>query len=116
MIIAPEQAAACRRKPSGSRLTVSSVTHAPYPQGDQYPLCTLGNFVAIYTNTPCVVDTSMVGTCPSGASQYSALDMAGNVFEWINDCYQENFYRVSPYSNPPGPTSGYKKVQRQRTW
>ena len=30
-------------------------------------------------------DTSPVGSYPLGASPYEALDMAGNVYEWVND-------------------------------
>ena len=52
----------------------------------------------------CVGDTSQVGSYPAGASPYGALDMAGNVWEWVNDWWADNYYSVSPSSNPPGPT------------
>ncbi|MEW5872545.1 MAG: bifunctional serine/threonine-protein kinase/formylglycine-generating enzyme family protein [Chloroflexota bacterium] len=39
----------------------------------------------------CVGDTSAVGSYPLGASPVGALDMAGNVFEWVSDrCSQGN--------------------------
>jgi formylglycine-generating enzyme required for sulfatase activity len=57
-----------------------------------------------------------VGSRPKGASPYGALDMAGNVWEWVNDWYDPNYYSISPYSNPTGPASGYGPVQRGGYW
>jgi formylglycine-generating enzyme required for sulfatase activity len=60
----------------------------------------------------CVGDTVAVGSYTSGASPYGVLDLSGNVWEWVNDWYQDDYYRVSPYKNPPGPESGTEKVLR----
>jgi len=49
------------------------------------------------------VETSPVGSFPAGASPYGLLDMAGNVWEWCYDVFQEDYYSVSPYKNPIGP-------------
>ncbi len=59
-------------------------------------------------------DTSAVGSYPAGASPYGAMDMAGNVYEWVNDwfSYDDDYYANSPYENPPGPTTGMFKVER----
>ena len=43
-------------------------------------------------NGYCVGDTSAVGSYPAGASPYGALDMAGNVWEWVNDWYNGSYY------------------------
>jgi len=84
-----------------------------YPWGDATPNCTLANFIDYDgTGEPCVGDTREVGRYPLGASPYGALDMAGNVGEWVNDWYSDTYYRDSPYSNPAGPTWGSEKVQR----
>jgi formylglycine-generating enzyme required for sulfatase activity len=60
--------------------------------------------------------TSPVGSFPSGASPYGALDMAGNVWEWVADWYDEDYYSDSPYENPTGPSSGIERTQRGGAW
>jgi formylglycine-generating enzyme required for sulfatase activity len=60
--------------------------------------------------------TSPVGIFPSGASPYGALDMAGNVWEWVADWYDEDYYTDSPYENPMGPSSGTERTQRSGAW
>jgi formylglycine-generating enzyme required for sulfatase activity len=88
----------------------------PYPWGNTAPDCTRANYYNENTGSYCVGDTSRVGNYPSGASPYGALDMAGNVWEWVNDWYQSNYYSISPSSNPPGPSSGTHKVLRGGFW
>ena len=87
-----------------------------YPWGDANPSCKLANSNDDATESYCVGDTSEVGSYPRGASPYGALDMAGNVGEWVNDWWQSDYYRVSPPSNPPGPVSGTSKVVRGVSW
>jgi hypothetical protein len=50
-------------------------------------------------------DTAPVGSYLDGASPYQVLDMAGNVFEWVTDCFDSNYYRFSPRQNPRGPSN-----------
>ena len=39
-------------------------------------------------------------------------DMTRNVYEWVNDWYDPDYYQHSPEHNPPGPQSGSEKVLR----
>jgi formylglycine-generating enzyme required for sulfatase activity len=57
-------------------------------------------------------DTTPVGSYPSGASPYGALDMAGNVYEWVADWYDKAYYQNSPARNPTGPSNGIYRVFR----
>ncbi|MEO5370922.1 MAG: formylglycine-generating enzyme family protein [Magnetococcus sp. DMHC-1] len=43
-------------------------------------------------------------------------DMHGNVWEWVSDWYDENFYANSPKDNPQGPSSGSARVNRGGSW
>ena len=57
-----------------------------------------------------------VGSKPEGASPYGALDMEGNVWKWLADCWDESHYTHSPASNPQGPDKGDYVAQRSGSW
>jgi len=56
--------------------------------------------------------TVKVDAHSTGASPYGALNMAGNVWEWVNDWYAPDYYSVAPTDNPIGPASGEYRVRR----
>jgi formylglycine-generating enzyme required for sulfatase activity len=64
-----------------------------YPWGNTAPNKSLLN----YTNTEGIGDVTEVGKYPNGASPYGAMDMAGNVFEWVS-----SLYRSYPYDAMDG--------------
>jgi serine/threonine-protein kinase len=57
-----------------------------------------------------------VGSFPAGVSPYDALDMVGNVWEWVADWYEKDYYHDSPYKNPLGPASGTLRAMRGGAW
>lgn len=77
-----------------------------YPWGDAVPNSDLANYGGN------VGDTTMVGSYPAGKSIYGAMDMAGNVWEMVNDWYSADYYKVSPDANPTGPSSGTQTITR----
>ena len=87
-----------------------------FPWGDAQPDCSLVNSYNDASGQYCTGDTTQVGSYPLGASPYGVLDMAGNVLEWVNDRWQADYYSVSPYDNPTGPTNGSSVVFRGGGW
>ncbi|MEA2008270.1 MAG: formylglycine-generating enzyme family protein, partial [Chloroflexota bacterium] len=77
-----------------------------YPWGDWDPTCQLAQYAG------CSGDTLLTGSWPNGASWVGAMDMAGNVEEWVADWYDEDFYQSSPRENPTGPTPMNFRVLR----
>jgi iron(II)-dependent oxidoreductase len=78
-----------------------------YPWGNEFDetRCNLGG------------GTTPVGEYSArGNSPYGVKDMAGNVWEWCADWYNENYYGNSPTQNPKGPASGDSHVLRGGAW
>jgi formylglycine-generating enzyme required for sulfatase activity len=50
------------------------------------------------------------------ANGFGLFDVLGNVWEWVNDWYDEKYYQSSPSQDPPGPVSGSQRVLRGGSW
>jgi eukaryotic-like serine/threonine-protein kinase len=85
-----------------------------YPWGNEPPDCKRANYWG--KEGGCVGTTAPVGSYPTGASPYGALDMAGNALEWVADWYGQDYYSASPDRNPTGPDSGPGRVLRGLGW
>ena len=77
-----------------------------YPWGEAEPTCEIANLAG------CVREPLPIGSHPENVSPYGAYDMAGNVWEWVNDWWDPEYYSYSPYENPTGPERGDFKVRR----
>lgn len=60
--------------------------------------------------------TAPVGAFPGGASWIGALDMVGNVYEWVADWYAADAYSNATTHNPTGPANGVERVMRGSAW
>ncbi len=97
--------------------------HNTYPWGD-----TFDGELLNYCDANCEYDhrdstyddryemTAPVGSYSDGASWCGALDMAGNVWEWAADRYDNDYYADSPSWNPTGPSAGDYRVLRGGSW
>jgi formylglycine-generating enzyme required for sulfatase activity len=79
-----------------------------YPWGDVAPNCDL------VRSGDCGRSPTKVGSLPYGASWCGALDMAGNVWEWVGDWFGP--YVSQDQTNPTGPSTGSVRVQRGGGW
>ena len=90
-----------------------------YPWGNQKASCKYAIMKEVDNRHGCGKDRTWdVGSKPQGASPYGALDMSGNVWEWVSDWRGKgkDYYKNSPEKNPKGPASGKARALRGGSW
>jgi formylglycine-generating enzyme required for sulfatase activity len=86
-----------------------------YPWGNHEPAPDLANY-ALGARFSYSQVLTPVGRYEKGKSPYGIYDMAGNVWEWMQDWYEGNYYERSPEHDPIGPEQGQFKVLRGGSW
>jgi len=78
-----------------------------FPWGNAAPTCGLAHSLGCGVTGP-----TATGSSVSGASPYGALNMAGNVSEWVSDHYDADYYSAGEAVDPQGPAVGSSRVVR----
>ena len=86
-----------------------------YPWGSKPPTCARAAFDRGEGNH-CRKKTAQVTAYRRGRSPYGALNMAGNVWEWVADRNDDRYYEKAPDKDPPGPSTGDDRVMRGGSW
>lgn len=86
-----------------------------FPWGDQAPTAALANHAlgARFSYSQALMP---VGHYEKGKSPDGLYDMAGNVWEWVQDWYGATYYEQSAERNPGGPEQGTFKILRGGSW
>ena len=79
-----------------------------YPWGNSKPNCDFGNILE------CNETSTIVGKYILGISHEGCYDMSGNVWEWCSDWLGS--YPDTQVTNPTGPCSGIRKIERGGSW
>jgi formylglycine-generating enzyme required for sulfatase activity len=99
-----------------------------FPWGNTFE-CSRGNFddetelddahvIEGFPNCDGFKTTAPVGKIPEGASWVGALDLSGNVWEWVWDWYDASYYDILRIGvvNPHGPPDGNFRALRGGAW
>ncbi len=94
-----------------------------YPWGNELPRDGTSYRASYGSDECCQADagdgylfTAPVGSFPLGRSPFGVEDLAGNVWEWVEDWFSPEFYRRSPSANPVNNSKTERKVIRGGGW
>ena len=94
-----------------------------YPWGDTSPRDGARYRASYGRDRCCAADagdgylfTAPVGSFPLGRSPFGVEDLAGNVWEWVEDSFDDAFYRRSPMVDPVNRMPTDRKVIRGGGW
>lgn len=82
-----------------------------YPWGNEAPDDTYAVF-----NSSSFENLKPVDALPKGVSPFGLYNMAGSMWEWTADWYDETYYQNAPDINPTGPENGLARVIRGGAW
>ena len=91
-----------------------------------FPMTAGYSATAIFCDAACELKTKTESqhdgyqnTAPVGSYQPNGLglyDMTGNVWEWCEDWYRNDYYQGAPAKNPRGPERDTSRVLRGGSW
>ena len=103
-----------KRYPWGNTIDGSMANY--YPSGDAFE----AQGAVPWTTPVGYYDGSQIPAGVNMANGYGLYDMAGNVFEWCHDWYDDTYYQecddLGTVINPTGPENGTLRVLRGGSW
>lgn len=86
-----------------------------FPWGNEFPTDERVTFRRKFSKRGFAVMEPVDGM-EKGRSPYGIHQMAGNVWEWVADWYDAEYYDISPTKDPKGPATGSSRVLRGGNW
>ncbi|WP_420644131.1 SUMF1/EgtB/PvdO family nonheme iron enzyme [Candidatus Leptofilum sp.] len=84
-----------------------------YPWGNNMPDPT-GDLAVFQSDS--YENMKPVDALPNGRSPFGIYGMAGSMWEWTGDWYDETYYAESETNDPTGPETGFARVIRGGAW